>query len=197
MVNGTPSDQPVAASSAAPGAAAQRQPIAHLQQVAQQRPLAHRVLLLVGSLGPLGWMPASGTVTVGLVGVPLFWWMSGMGPLGWCAILLPLGLASVWIHQVGDRLLGEEDSGTLVWDEVFGYLVAVAALPWTWQIALTAFLVERTLDIAKVPPANVIERRCPGGWGVVGDDLVAGLYARLLLMAGIALVPEWLGLGGG
>ncbi len=163
---------------------------------AQQRPIAHRVLLLVGSLGPLGWMPASGTVTVGLVGVPLFWLMSGMTWITWCAVLLPMGLVSVWIHQVGDRLLGEEDSGTLVWDEVFGYLVAVAALPWTWQIALAAFFLERAIDIAKAPPGNWIERNCPGGWGVVGDDLVAGVYTRLLLALGLSLSPAWFGMSG-
>lgn len=185
MMNGTSGDQPAAARSASPRPA----PPAD----SQPRTPAHRILLMVGSLGPLGWMPASGTVTVALVGVPLFWLMSGLGPLGWCAILLPLGLASVWIHQVGDRLLGEEDSGTLVWDEVFGYLVAVAALPWSWQIAGAAFFLERALDISKVPPANVVEKRWPGGWGVVGDDLVAGLYTRLLLVVGMKLVPGWLG----
>ncbi|GAG02557.1 unnamed protein product, partial [marine sediment metagenome] len=103
-------------------------------------------------------------------------------------------LASVWVHQVGDRVLGEKDSRKLVWDELAGFMVAVAFVPFTWQIAVVAFFVERIIDIVKVPPANVIEKKWPGGWGVVGDDIVAGLYTLVLLQLLIRLAPAWCGL---
>jgi len=60
-------------------------------------------------------------------------------------------------------------------------MVAVTLVPFTWQTAVGAFLLERLIDIVKVPPANIIERAWPGGWGVVGDDVVAGLYTWAIL----------------
>ncbi len=149
-----------------------------------------RVMLFAGSIGPLGHMPASGTVTVAAVGLPLFWAMSSLAPAVYCGVTVVFCLASVWMHEAGDRALGEKDSRKLVWDELVGFMVAVAFLPFTWRIALVAFLAERVLDIVKVPPANVIERKWPGGWGVVGDDVVAGLYTLGLLHALIRLAPS-------
>lgn len=160
----------------------------------QGRTFSHRLLLLIGSLGPLGHVPASGTVTVAVFGVPLFWFLSQRSIAVQIATVIGVALASVWLHHVGDRLLGEKDSRKLVWDEVVGYLVAVLVVPFTWHLAVVAFLVERVFDIAKVPPANLVERRLPGGWGVVGDDIVAGLYTRGILQLLITFTPKLVGL---
>ncbi len=154
----------------------------------------HRILLLVGSIGPLGHAPASGSVTVGIVGLPLFWVMHDWPPVGYAVGMLSFTLAAVWLHAKGDRILGEKDSRKLVWDELVGFLFAVAFVPFTWRLAAVAFVVERTLDIVKVPPANWVEKHWPGGWGVVGDDVVAGLYTCAVLHIIIRLVPAWVGL---
>ena len=159
-----------------------------------ERTTRQRVLLLVGSIGPLGYCPASGTVAVAVVGVPLFrlmhewpWWL-------YVAAVIVFSAASVWIHQVGDRILGEKDSRKLVWDELAGFLVAVILVPFTWQLAAVAFVLERVIDIVKIPPAGWIERRVPGGWGVVGDDLIAGVYTCVILHFVCRFVPAWAGL---
>lgn len=152
-----------------------------------------RVLVLAGSIGPLGFLPASGTVTVAVVGLPLFWLTQGWSTSLYVVATAIFTLASVWVHQRGDAVLGEKDSRKLVWDEVAGFLIAVTAVPWTWRIALCAFVIERALDIAKVPPARWIERCWPGGWGVVGDDVVAGVYACAILHALIRLAPGVMG----
>ena len=144
------------------------------------------MLLLVGSIGPFGYMPASGTVTVAAVGIPLAWlmrvhlaWSVGM----YLGVVIAFSLLSVWIHDAGDRVLGEKDSRKLVWDELAGFFIAVAIMPWTWQMVTIAFFLERAIDILKVPPANIIEDNIAGGLGVVGDDIVAGVYTLLLLWA--------------
>lgn len=159
--------------------------------------LRHRALLLAGSIGPLGHLPASGTVTVAVVGLPLFWLVHDLHLPGWAYIVgtALFTAASGWLHQTGDRLLGESDSRLLVWDELTGFLFAVAFVPFTWQLAILAFLLERAIDIAKVPPANWIENSWPGGWGVVGDDVVAGLYACGILHVVIMIAPTWVGAG--
>lgn len=160
-------------------------------------PMNRRILLWVASIGPLGHLPASGTATVAIVGLPLMYWM-----LNWPIILrvivtLVVTGVSIWIHDVGDRLLGEKDSRKLVWDEIVGFMFAVALLPeFSWALAGWAFFIERFIDIIKVPPARGIEKKWPGGWGVVGDDVVAGIYTYVILMLMIQCVPNWVGLGG-
>ena len=152
-------------------------------------------LLLIGSIGPLGHLPASGTCTVAAVGVPIFYVLSELAPLPYAGLVIAFSLASVWLHARGDALLGEKDSRKLVWDELAGFLVAVAFLPgFTWQLAAAAVILERFFDITKFPPANWVERRLPGGWGVVGDDLVAGVYTCVLLHVGVNNLPGALGL---
>ncbi len=162
------------------------------------RTLGQRALLLFGSCGPLGHAPASGTVTVAVLGIPLYLLMSRLSLAWYLGLTLLLTAVSIWVHDTGDRILGEKDSRKLVLDELVGYAVAMIALPAvTWQLIVAGFLLERAIDIAKVFPANLIERRLPGGWGVVGDDVVAGLYTLGLLHLGCRLVPGLLGLPSG
>lgn len=162
----------------------------------KSRTVAEHLLILVGSLGPLGHAPASGTVTVAVIGVPLFWLMHELPPAAYLLATAILVIASVAIHHVGDQILDDKDSGLLVWDELAGFFVAVAFVPFTWQLAMAAFLLERALDIMKLPPADRIEREWPGGWGVVGDDLIAGLYTCAILHTLIRFAPGLAGVGG-
>jgi phosphatidylglycerophosphatase A len=150
------------------------------------RTFRQRLMLLVGSIGPLGHMPASGTVAVAVAGIPLAYLMGRYLPLGWyLAVTIAFTGFSIWLHDVGDRILGEKDSRKLVLDELAGFFFAMIAIPMdsprTIWLLVIGFFLERGIDIAKVPPANVIENRLPGGWGVVGDDVVAGLYTMGIL----------------
>jgi len=154
-----------------------------------------RALLWIGSIGPLGYLPASGTVTVVVVGLPLFACGSAWALRTQLVILVAMTVAAMIVHQIGDRLLGEKDSRKLVWDELVGFWIAVLAMPFTWQSAVLAVLIERALDIAKVPPAGWIERRWPGAWGVVGDDVVAGLYTCAAMHLLLRAAPAMLGVG--
>jgi len=155
-----------------------------------------RTVLMIGSIGPLGHLPASGTVTVGVVGIPLFWLMHDWPWIAYVTATLAVTMAAVWLHATGDRILAEKDSRTLVWDEVAGFLVAVAFVPFTWQLAILAFVLERTIDVIKVPPANWIEKHWPSGWGVVGDDIAAGLYTCAILHIAVYLRPDLCGVMG-
>lgn len=152
-----------------------------------------RILILIGAIGPLGYMPASGTVTVAVIGIPLFWLMHEWSPIIYISTTLAFTAVSVSLHDVGDRILGEKDSRRLVWDELVGFLFAAAFLPFTWQLATLIFFLERAIDIVKVPPARWIEKKWPGGWGVVGDDVVAGVYTCVIAHIAIRLAPTLLG----
>ncbi len=156
---------------------------------------AQRWLVHLGSIGPLGHLPASGTATVAIAGIPLFWLFSKQSLLFQIIFAIVFGFAAIWLHHNGDKIVGEKDSRLLVWDELAGFFVAIIAVPFTWQLAVIAFFAERIIDIAKVPPAKQIEDHWPGGWGVVGDDIVAGLYTLGLLHLAMRLIPPWVGLG--
>jgi phosphatidylglycerophosphatase A len=148
-----------------------------------------RVLLWVGSIGPLGHARASGTVAVAVAGIPLCWLMRSYLDATWYAVITVIfSIASMALHQAGDRMLGESDSRKLVWDELAGFFVAMAYAPLTWKAMVVGFFLERFIDIAKVPPANLIDKKMHNGVGVVLDDIVAGVYTALILWG----VQGWL-----
>ena len=159
------------------------------------RTAAERLLLRIGSIGPLGHLPASGTVTVGVVGVPLYFVMHSWSLPTRLAVTILFTAAAVGLHEMGDRILQTKDSRSLVWDEIAGFFIAVVMLSeFTWPLAALAFFLERAMDITKIPPANWIEKHWPGGWGVVGDDVVAGLYTGAVLLALVHFAPRIVGL---
>ena len=84
------------------------------------------------------------------------------------------------ISSVVERESGVTDPGFVVIDEVAGQLIALIAIPARWQYVLASFILFRGFDILKPPPLRKIEK-LPGGWGIMLDDVGAGLYALVLL----------------
>ena len=82
------------------------------------------------------------------------------------------------------RAVGRKDPGLVVWDEVVGMWTTLALLPFNPWTALFGFVLFRVMDVLKPYPARDLER-LPEGWGIMADDLMAGVYAHLLLRAGI------------
>jgi phosphatidylglycerophosphatase A len=139
-------------------------------------------LLLASNLG-LGYAPvASGTFGT-LAGLPAFWLLAGLSPAGFLLAWAGVTAVAVWAAGAAGRHYGVADDGRIVIDELSGYLVTVAFLPWNWTTALLGFIWFRVFDILKPPPANWIDRHCKNGFGVVFDDVAAGIYAALALRA--------------
>ncbi len=97
--------------------------------------------------------------------------------------LLPV---SIWAAHLAERTYGH-DAGKINIDEVEGMLCAVLFLPQTTWVFVAAFLLFRVFDIVKPFPAGR-SQRLPGGLGVVMDDVVAGLYANIVLQVFVRLV---------
>lgn len=115
--------------------------------------------------------------TAGTLGaLPLYWLLSQAGPLGlWLGSLALLPVA-IWSAGVVVEQLGQADPQRIVIDEVVGLLVACSPIPTSWSEVAFAVVAFRALDVLKPFPARRAER-LPGGYGVVVDDVVAGLWA--------------------
>ena len=103
------------------------------------------------------------------------------------AVVPTLGIVAVaiagscWLAGRAERVLATHDSHEIVVDEVVGMLVALLWIPPTFANLVLAFVLFRILDVVKPWPASAIDRRMPGGAGVVLDDVVSGIYANLLM----------------
>ncbi|MBT5232045.1 MAG: phosphatidylglycerophosphatase A [Methylococcales bacterium] len=90
-------------------------------------------------------------------------------------------IAGVWICDQAEKQLGLHDPGNIVWDEIVGYFVTMFMLPVTWQWLLAGFVAFRFFDILKPWPIKWADERCQGGFGVMFDDVIAGIMACSLL----------------
>lgn len=115
--------------------------------------------------------------------VPLFFLMQPLGPPLYLAVVLGLAALGVALCAATARALAVHDHPAIVWDEVVGYLVTMAAAPLDWRWALAGFVLFRLFDIAKPWPIRWVDRRLHGGLGIMLDDVLAGLYGWLALQA--------------
>lgn len=79
-----------------------------------------------------------------------------------------------------EQLAGEHDPSCVVIDEVAGVMIAFFLLPFNVPVLITAFFLFRAFDMFKIYPANKFEK-LPGGLGIMADDIMAGLYANVLM----------------
>ena len=128
--------------------------------------------------------------TAGSAVALLPWWFLLRGlPPRWYVIVLVAGfLLGVWACGVSDRRLRLHDQGALVWDEVIGMWITLAAAPAQWWWVPVGFALFRLFDIWKPWPVSWADRRVHGGLGVMLDDVLAGIYALIVLqLAALAL----------
>lgn len=107
----------------------------------------------------------------------------------WIYALLTLiaTIVGVWICAVAAKKLNEHDYGGIVWDEVAGYLITMLFVPYSWQAMLIGFALFRLFDIVKPQPIKWIDAKVTGGLGIMLDDVLAAIFAGLLLR----LVQVW------
>ncbi len=143
--------------------------------------MKERWLRSVFGLGPIGGWRAGGT-WASLVTVILVWFLPAEALLPSTVVLSLVGLAAC---RPTVKTFGVWDPGWFVWDEVCGMMISVLWIPLTWQRLALGFVLFRLFDIVKPPPARALER-LHGGFGVMLDDVMAGIYVQIALRLGIA-----------
>lgn len=143
-------------------------------------PWKNPVHLLACGLG-LGAMPVAPGTFGTLLGIPLYLYMQHLALLPYIGITMLLFLLGIYLCQVTADDFGVHDHGGIVWDEVVGYLVTMIAAPSGWVWVVTGFVLFRIFDITKPWPIRWLDRQVHGGFGIMVDDLLAGIYAALCL----------------
>ena len=116
-----------------------------------------------------------------LPGLLLFWLTLDYGLYVQLGIAATLTLFGIWICGESARRIGVHDHGGIVWDEIVGMYVTLLAAPVTVVGFVLAFVLFRIMDIVKPWPIRDLDHSIHGGLGIMLDDLVAALYAALLL----------------
>lgn len=151
-----------------------------------------RLALVVSTFGYVGFFPvAPGTAgsAAALVVYAIVRWVGA--PAFELATIIVVFAAGVWAAARSERVLGSKDPGPVVIDEVLGMLVTLAFLPLSLAGVVAGFVLFRALDVIKPYPARRLED-APGGWGVMLDDAMAGVYGQLVMRLLVWLLPGWM-----
>jgi len=123
------------------------------------------------------------------VGVVMWLLLHRLETAWYLAIVTFLFLAGIWLCGAARRGLRNHDHPSIVWDEIVGYLVTMIGAPAGWPWIVAGFVLFRFFDIAKPWPVGLADRRLTGGFGIMLDDLLAGLYAFALLQIARTTLP--------
>ena len=146
-----------------------------------------RIVLFLASGCGLGWIPVAPGTFGSLLGPVLVHGLNQLPNWGYVAGELAFILVGIRLCTRAGQLLGRTDPPSVVWDEIAAFPIVFAGVPLTPWTAVLGFLWFRLFDISKPFPVNRLER-LPAGWGVMCDDLMAGVYAALGLRATIWLL---------
>ena len=152
-----------------------------------------RLAVFVATVAYCGYFPiAPGTAgsAAGLVVYSLLvWWTRS--PIVELALIAATFAAGTWAASHAERYFGGIDPGQVVIDEVLGMLITLAFIPAGWAAMLVGFVLFRVFDVIKPYPANRLEK-FHGGFGVMADDAMAGVYANIALRVLMWLAPAWI-----
>jgi phosphatidylglycerophosphatase A len=142
------------------------------------------VLFLATGFG-IGHIPVAPGTFGSILGLPLGFVLAELALPVAIAIAGLFVLGSIWIANVAEKLMQKPDPGCIVIDEIAGMAVTLVGLPVDLTTALMGFIIFRILDILKPFPIRYLDQRLVGGWGVVMDDVAAGIIANMILRIGI------------
>jgi phosphatidylglycerophosphatase A len=149
--------------------------------------IAHPVHFLALGFGSglMPWLPGTfGTVAA----VPVYLLLA---PLAWpyyLGITALMFVAGVFLCEKTARDAGVHDHPAIVWDEIVGFLVTMFAVPQGWPWVLAGFLLFRLFDMVKPWPISLLDRYVKGGFGIMIDDVVAGVFSLLIMQLLVVLL---------
>lgn len=146
-----------------------------------EAPLFKRFILFFVTGFGSGYLPKMPGTFGSLVGAILCWAFRYFSPSIYLTTTVTIFFLGVWASNHAEKILGKKDPQQVVIDEVAGMLVTMALVPFSLKSAAIGFVLFRLFDIWKPWPVRWFQDRLPAGWGIMTDDIMAGVYANLIL----------------
>jgi len=115
-----------------------------------------------------------------LITIPIYYFLSTIQTPIYEVTLVAFFFLSLWVSEKAEIFFGKKDDPRIVIDEMMGFLITMLWVPKTALFIIIGFFLFRFFDIVKPPPIRLVER-AQGGFGVVLDDVVAGVYSNIIL----------------
>ena len=119
-----------------------------------------------------------------IVAIPFAILFLGLDALTFWTILGATFLIGIVLCDHVSKKMGVHDHGGIVWDEMVGYWLSVAFVPFQWTWLLAAFVLFRFFDIVKPWPIRQLDEKIGGGFGIMIDDVLAAIFT-ILVLAGV------------
>jgi len=153
----------------------------------ERRRPSERLAVAIASLAFAGFFPVAPATFASAIATVFFAFVFPLPAVAAVALVVALIVIGVWSCGRLESVYGHDPSAAVL-DEVCGMAVTLAFGPITPATLVLGFLLFRVFDVLKLPPGRAAER-LPGGWGVVFDDVVAGVYAAAVLRGCMWLWP--------
>lgn len=116
-----------------------------------------------------------------LATIPLFLAMQHLSLLHYLTLTAAFFVLGIWLSAEAIKVFQRDDPSEVVWDEVVGFLITMIAAPDGWPWLVLGFVLFRIFDIWKPWPVSLADQKLHGGLGIMLDDVIAGVYALMVL----------------
>ena len=143
-----------------------------------------RLYILLGTAGGVGYVPFLPGTLGTMVGVAIYVIFSRFFPqtISYIIMLAVFLVGGLWVSTRCNQYFEGDDNSSIVIDELVGFLITMLLVPFSFRFILLGFILFRVIDITKPFKIGRIEK-ISGGWGIMGDDVAAGILANLIIQA--------------
>jgi phosphatidylglycerophosphatase A len=148
----------------------------------EPRPSLSNPAVLLATVFGIGWLPKAPGTWGSLAALPIAWWIASTGgTMALAGAIVMVFVIGIWACAGYAKATGTHDAGACVIDEVAGQWIVLLVVPLDPVFYLGAFLAFRFFDIVKPWPAGWADRNIHGGFGVMLDDVFAGLQGAIVM----------------
>lgn len=143
-----------------------------------------KLFILLATAGGVGYIPFLPGTAGTLVGVVIYLVFHRFFPqtLSYSMMLAIFLIGGTWVSVRCNQYFEGDDNASIVIDELVGFLLTMFLIPFSFRFLLLGFTLFRVIDITKPFKIEKLER-IPGGWGIMADDIIAGILANLIMQA--------------
>lgn len=116
-----------------------------------------------------------------LAAVPVFLLLSLLSPWSYFIVVFILTIAGIYICGKTAKDVGVHDHGAIVWDEFIGFFITMFMIPVSVTSLIIGFLLFRFFDILKPWPISLADKKLQGGFGIMFDDVLAGVFSLIIM----------------